>query len=100
MEATIDQLNSYVIKGISDHVWVEPGADCGEGADGPQRALVRAEGGVQGLPLIGAGLGAVGGQGSEVSDGSTDSIIGNEGFQDMIKDRDVNREVTRFLKHV
>ena len=93
VEETIKQLNSYIIKGISDHVWVEPGAAPGGRAERPAKTLVRAEGGAQGLPLVGAGPGAVGAQGSEVTDGSADSIIEDEGFQELIKDKKINREV-------
>ena len=104
VEETIKQLNSYVIKSISDHVWVEAraaaqggaergGAGAMGGAEGLGNTLVRAEGGASGLPLVGAGPGAVGGLGSEVADGSADSIIEDEGFQELIKNKAINREV-------
>ena len=88
VENTIDQLNSYVIKNFSDHLWIEPDPE-GE-AGGPHRTLVRAEGA---LPPGVAGLGAVGGLGAEASDGAVDSVISKPDFQEMIKNKTVDKEV-------
>ena len=92
VEATIDQLNSYVIKGFNEHMWTEPEPE-GPRTEGPQSPL---EGAVGGVPAAMAGDGAVRGHGMEENDGAMDSVINKADFQEMIKNKGVDKEVSQF----
>ena len=73
-------------------MWTEPEPE-GPRTEGPQSPL---EGAVGGVPAAMAGVGPVRGHGMEENDGTMDSVINKADFQEMIKNKGVDKEVSQF----